>query len=56
MTMVMTRTMMYEVGVALLLSTIYYPADQLYGPHCCPWEGGNTRHLHHFWKWTEINF
>ena len=56
MTMVMTRTMMYEVGVALLLSTIYYPADQLYGPHCCPWEGGNTRHLPHFWKWTEINF
>ena len=55
MTMVMTRTTMYEVGAALLLSTIYYPADQLYGPHCCPWEGGNTRHLHHFWKWTEMN-
>ena len=31
-----------------LLSTIYYPPDQLYGPHCWSWEGGKTQHLPSF--------
>ena len=35
-------------GIPFLLSTIYYPPDQLYGPHCWPWEGGKTQHLPSF--------
>ena len=39
-----------------LLSTIYYPPDQLYGPHCWSWEGGKTRHLPSFLEMGRNNF
>ena len=39
-----------------LLSTIYYPPDQLYGPHCWSWEGGKTQHLPSFLEMGRNNF
>lgn len=40
---------MYDAAITpFLLSTIYYPPDQLYGPHCWSWEGRKTQHLPSF--------